>query len=117
VSREKRHKHLINDSGIRGAIFYVEDDCVGYTYISPEGHVGPLSVAEPKILGAAFRTALHLAAKTGSSHVSAFLPGTSDMALSIAVEHGMRITFPMVLLSTYDFGNWAQYLPRNPGFM
>jgi hypothetical protein len=117
VSREKHHRHLINDSGIRGVIFYAEDDCVGYAYISPEGHVGPLSVAEPKILGAAFRTALHLAAKTGSSHVSAFLPGTSDMALSIAVEHGMRITFPMVLLSTHDFGNWAQYLPRNPGFM
>jgi hypothetical protein len=29
----------------------------------------------------------------------------------------MRITFPMVLVSTHDFGNWAQYLPRNPGFM
>ena len=69
------------------------------------------------ILGAAFKTALHLAAKTGSSQVSAFLPGTSDVALSIAVEHGMRITFPMVLLSTHDFGNWAQYLPGNPGFM
>jgi hypothetical protein len=82
-----------------------------------DGHVGPLSVAEPKILGAAFKTALHLAAKTGSSQVSAFLPGTSDVALSIAVEHGMRITFPMVLVSTHDFGNWAQYLPRNPGFM
>jgi len=117
VSREKHHRHLINDSAIRGVIFYVEDDCVGYAYISPDGHVGPLSVAEPKILGAAFRTALHLAAKTDSSHVSAFLPGTSDVALSIAVEHGMRITFPMVLLSTHDFGNWAQYLPRNPGFM
>jgi len=117
VSREKHHRHLINDSGIRGVILYVEDDCVGYAYISPDGHVGPLSVAEPKILGAAFKTALHLAAKTGSSHVSAFLPGTSDVALSIAAEHGMRITFPMVLVSTHDFGNWAQYLPRNPGFM
>ena len=117
VSREKHHRHLINDSGIRGVIFYVEDDCVGYAYISPDGQVGPLSVAEPKILGAAFKTALHLAAKTGSSQVSAFLPGTSEVALSIAVEHGMRITFPMVLVSTHDFGNWAQYLPRNPGFM
>jgi hypothetical protein len=38
-------------------------------------------------------------------------------ALSIAVDHGMRITFPMVLVSTNDFGNWPQYLPRNPGFM
>jgi hypothetical protein len=48
--------------------------------------------------------------------VSAFLPGVSD-ALGIAVEHGMRITFPMVLLSTRDFGDWTRYLPRNPGFM
>jgi GNAT superfamily N-acetyltransferase len=117
VSREKHHRHLINESGIRGVIFYAEDDCMGYAYISPDGHVGPLGVAEPKILGAAFKTALHLAAKAGSSHVSAFLPGTSDVALSIAVDHGMRITLPMVLVSTHDFGNWAQYLPRNPGFM
>jgi len=38
-------------------------------------------------------------------------------ALSVAVEHGMRITFPMVLVSARDFGDWARYLPRNPGFM
>jgi ribosomal protein S18 acetylase RimI-like enzyme len=117
VSREKHHRHLITDSGIRGVILYAEDDCVGYAYISPDGHIGPLGVVQPKVLGAAFRTALDLAAKSGSSHVSAFLPGTSDVALSIAVEHGMRITLPMVLVSTHDFGNWAQYLPRNPGFM
>jgi ribosomal protein S18 acetylase RimI-like enzyme len=117
VAREKHHRHLINDSGIRGVIFYAGDDCVGYAYISPDGHIGPLGVAEPEVLGAAFKAALHLAAKSGSSHVSAFLPGTSDVALSIAVDHGMRITFPMMLVSTHDFGNWAQYLPRNPGFM
>ena len=117
VPREKHHRHLINESGIKGVIFYAEDDCVGYAYISPEGHVGPLAVAEPKVLGAAFKSALQLAAKSGSSHVSAFLPGTNDVALSIAVDHGMRITLPMVLVSTHDFGNWAQYLPRNPGFL
>ena len=72
---------------------------------------------QPKVLGPAFNTALRLAAEVGSSHVSAFLPGTSDITLRIAVDHGMRITFPMVLVSTHDFGNWAQYLPRNPGFM
>jgi hypothetical protein len=41
----------------------------------------------------------------------------AEPALATAVRHGMRITFPMVLMSTRDFGNWAQYLPRNPGFM
>jgi hypothetical protein len=49
--------------------------------------------------------------------VSAFLPGACDEALSIAVAHGMRITIPMLLMSSRDFGNWSQYLPRNPGFM
>jgi hypothetical protein len=49
--------------------------------------------------------------------VSAFLPGTSDTALSIAVEHGMRITLPMLLMSSRSLGDWSQYLPRNPGFM
>jgi hypothetical protein len=67
-------------------------------------------------MGAAFRTALDLAVANRAVQLSAFLPGMSD-ALSVAVEHGMRITFPMVLVSARDFGDWARYLPRNPGFM
>ena len=35
----------------------------------------------------------------------------------LAIQHGMRIAFPMVLLSTREFGDWTRYLPRNPGFM
>ena len=65
---------------------------------------------------AAFEAALGLALESGSPQITAFLPGTSD-ALRVAIEHGMRITFPMVLMSTHGFGNWSQYLPRNPGFM
>jgi hypothetical protein len=52
----------------------------------------------------------------GAAQISAFLPGTSE-AIRIAVEHRMRIAFPMVLLSTRDFGDWTRYLPRTPGFM
>jgi ribosomal protein S18 acetylase RimI-like enzyme len=117
VSREKHHRYLINDSATRGVSLYAGDDCVGYVYISTDGHIGPLAVAQPDALGTAFRTALNLAAQSGSSQVSAFLPGTSEAALSTAVEHGMRITFPMLLMSMRDFGDWTRYLPRNPGFM
>lgn len=117
VSREKHHRYLLNDGATRGFGLYAGDDCVGYVYISTGGHIGPLAVAEPSDLGVAFRTALSLAAEAGSSQVSAFLPGTSDTALSIAVEQGMRITFPMLLMSTRGLGDWTQYLPRNPGFM
>jgi GNAT superfamily N-acetyltransferase len=117
VSREKHHRFLINDGATKGFALYAGDDCVGYVYISADGHIGPLAVARPDALGTAFGTALNLAAEGGSSKVSAFVPGTGATALEIAVEHGMRITLPMVLMSTRDFGDWSLYLPRNPGFM
>jgi len=58
-----------------------------------------------------------LAMESGASQVSAFIPGASETPLRIAVDGGMRIAFPMVLMSSYAFGDWNRYLPRNPGFM
>jgi len=116
VSREKHHRYLLNDSTMKGVLLHDGDDCMGYAYVSATGHVGPLAVAQARGMDAAFRTALNLAAASGAPQVSAFLPGTSE-AIGIAVEHGMRIRFPMVLVSTRDFGDWTRYLPRNPGFM
>ena len=86
VSREKHHRYLINDKATRGVGLWTGDDCVGYAYISSGGHIGPLAVARPDALGTAFRTALTLAAESGSSKVSAFLPGTCESALRTAVK-------------------------------
>ncbi len=116
VSREKHHRFLINNSAAKGVLLYEGDDCAGYAYIV-DGHIGPLAVAHPDAMGAAFRTALTLAMDSGSAQISAFLPGVCEAALSAAIEHNMRIVFPMVLMSNRDFGDWTRYLPRNPGFM
>jgi GNAT superfamily N-acetyltransferase len=116
VSRAKHHRYLMDDRATRGVMLYAGDDFVGYAYVA-DGHIGPLAVTERTALGAAFRTALKLAAESDSPEVSAFLPGSCEPALSTAVECGMRITLPMVLMSTHDFGDWVRYLPRNPGFM
>ena len=117
VSREKHHRYLASDSATKGVLLYAGDDCVGYVYVSSDGHIGPLAVARPDALGAAFGTSLSLAVGDGSAQLPAFIPGTSESALTIAVEHGMLITIPMVLMSTRDCGDWTQYLPRNPGYM
>jgi ribosomal protein S18 acetylase RimI-like enzyme len=117
VSREKHHRYLLNDAVTRGFGLYAGDVCAGYVYIGTDGHIGPLAVADSNALGTAFQTALHLAAESGSPQVSAFLPGTSAPALKLAVEHGMRITLPMVLMATPGFCEWTRYLPRNPGYM
>jgi ribosomal protein S18 acetylase RimI-like enzyme len=116
VSRAKHHRFLIDGGAAKGFLLYEADDCVGYVYVV-DGHIGPLAVARPDAMGAAFRTALDLAAQGGSAQVSAFLPGVNDAALRVAAGHGMRLVFPMVLMSNRDFGDWTRYLPRNAGFM
>jgi hypothetical protein len=84
VSREKHHKFLIDDDATRGVALYMGDHCAGYAYVSSGGHIGPLAVVQPEIMGPAFRAALDIAAEGDSSNVSAFLPGTSEATLSIA---------------------------------
>jgi ribosomal protein S18 acetylase RimI-like enzyme len=117
VSREKHHRYLMRDPATRGFGLYDGGDCAGYVYVAANGHIGPLAVMQPNLLCSAFTTALNIAAETGSCQVSAFIPGTADTALKAAIEHGMRITIPMILMSTRDMGDWTCYLPRNPGFM
>src|SRR5882757_6444648 len=117
IAREKHHRYLLNDPATRGVMLCAGSKCVGYAYIGSDGHIGPLAVTRTEVLGDAFATALKMAADGGSKQISAFLPGTCDSALSLAVKHGMRISFPMLLMASPGFGDWTQYLPRNPGFM
>jgi GNAT superfamily N-acetyltransferase len=117
VSREKHHKYLLNDPTTKGFLLYVDDDCIGYVYVASTGHVGPLAVTRSDVMAAAFSSALLVAAEGESDQISAFLPGSCEAALRIAADHRMRITFPMVLVSDREFGDWSRYLPRNPGFM
>ena len=117
VSREKHHRYLLDDPATTGVLLCAGSDCVGYGYVGSNGHVGPVAVMRAELLRDAFATALKLAADCSSGKISAFLPGTCDSALSLAVDHGMRITFPMLLMASPGYGEWTQYLPRNPGFM
>jgi GNAT superfamily N-acetyltransferase len=116
ISRQKHHDYLLNDPTMKGFLLYEGDDCIGYAYVSSTGHVGPLAVTKRDAMAPALCAALRIAAEV-SDQISAFLPGNCEAALAIAADHRMRITFPMVLVSDREFGDWRRYLPRNPGFM
>jgi GNAT superfamily N-acetyltransferase len=117
VSREKHHRYLIEDPATRGLLLHAGAACVGYFYVGSNGHIGPLAVIDDMFLGDALMTALNMAADGASEKISAFLPGSCDTALTAAVGHGMRITFPMLLMASPGYASWTGYLPRNPGFM
>lgn len=116
VSRKKHHRYLLGDSQTSGFTIHTASECVGYVYIS-DGHVGPLAVRRPDLMGSALAAALSFAAQSDVPTISAFVPGASEPALKAATDHGMRLTFPMLLMSNRQFGDWGSYLPRNPGFM
>jgi GNAT superfamily N-acetyltransferase len=117
VAREKHHRYLLDDPATAGVLLFAGGECVGYAYIGSNGHIGPLGVTRADVLGDAFTTASKIAVHGSSDNISAFVPGTCDGALSLAVDRGMRITFPMLLMASPGYGGWTQYLPRNPGFM
>jgi GNAT superfamily N-acetyltransferase len=117
VSREKHHTYLLDDPAMQGFLLYEGDDCVGYAYVASTGHVGPLAVTKRDVMAPALDAALRIATQGNSDQVSAFLPGNCEAALAVAADHRMRITFPMVLVSDRELGDWRRYLPRNPGFM
>ena len=55
-------------------------------------------------------TALGLAANQETPQVSVMIPGSNDQAVSVALDHKLRIAVPFLLLSSQSFGNWDKYL-------
>jgi ribosomal protein S18 acetylase RimI-like enzyme len=117
LSREKHHHYLLTEGAVTGVLFEDNGSPVGYAYVWSDGHIGPLAVASHAAMGPAFGTALAIATDQGVDQVSAFLPGSNEEAMSIALRHGMRLGRTMVLLSSKAFGDWTKYAPNRPGFM
>jgi hypothetical protein len=53
----------------------------------------------------------------GASRVSMLVPGRADVIMQTALALGFRIEVPLVLMASRPFGNWRNYVPRDPGFM
>jgi GNAT superfamily N-acetyltransferase len=116
-SRDKHHRYLIGDKTMKGVLLRAGDERIGYAYLGSDGHIGPLAVTQPHAMGPALQAVLAMAFDSEASHISAFIPGTSTAGLGTALAQGMRISLPMMLMASRDFGDWRSYLPRNPLIM
>jgi ribosomal protein S18 acetylase RimI-like enzyme len=117
ASRSKHHGYMLRDGGLKGFSLWSGADCVGYAYLGPDGHIGPVAVTDADLIEDALAAALLAASGTQADQVSAFLPGSSPNALALALRVGMRITLPMLLMGDRLPRPWDRYLPRNPGLM
>ena len=117
VVRTEHHRFLLADPAMRGVLLRAGGERIGYAYLSADGHIGPLAVTKPQAMGPALQAMLAMALDGNATNISAFLPAAGDAALGVAAAQGMRITLPMMLMASRDFGDWRCYLPRNPLMM
>ena len=115
--RESHHAFLLGGFAAQAVRIERAGRPVGYAYISAEGHIGPLAIMpgadQADVVLAAVRCALERQPK----HVSMMVPGRADRILGAVSGLGFRIDEPFVVLSAGPFGDWANYLPSNPGLM
>jgi hypothetical protein len=115
--RDLHHKFLLG--ALEGRAIRIEraGGAAGYAYISDYGHVGPLAIAPDADAKAVVTTALRCALDGGPNRVSMVVPGRADVVMQAVLALGFRIERPLILMASRPFGNWCNYLPRDPGFM
>jgi GNAT superfamily N-acetyltransferase len=75
-----------------GTLFLINDDCVGYVYVWPDGRIGPLVSASAAYLEQFFAFALVALRRTyGASWCKALVPGSNVRVLRPAVRIGLEI--------------------------
>jgi GNAT superfamily N-acetyltransferase len=115
--RDLHHKFLLGGFAARAIRIERAGRGAGYAYISAQGHVGPLAIAPDADAKGVVTTALRCALESGPGRVSMVVPGRADVVMQAVLALGFRIEVPLVLIASRPFGNWYNYLPRDPGFM
>jgi hypothetical protein len=117
LRRDLHHRFLLGGVAARAIRIERAGGTAGYAYISSQGHVGPLAILPEADAKGVVITALRCALESGPSRVSMTIPGQADVVMQAVLALGFRIEVPLMLMAWQPFGNWRNYLPRDPGFM
>ena len=115
--RDLHHRFLLGGVAARAVRIEHAGRIAGYAYISARGHVGPLAIAPDADAKAVVTTALRCVLEGGVTRVSMLIPGRADVVMQTVLALGFRIEVPLMLMASWPFGNWCNYLPRDPGFI
>ena len=112
------HRHLLQRFDTTCHVFRAGGRAVqGYAYISASGSVGPVAAVEPLSFIDVLETALTRASEKSAKQVSVLLAGTNAPALALITRRGLRVTQPLLLMSSRRFGDLTRYGFHAPGLM
>jgi len=101
----------------RCLIFRKRGRVAGYSFVRPNGRIGPLVVRSASLFGEAFDMTLRAAVEADAEKVSLLFPGTNGEAARKGISHGFRIDYPLLFLSSRPMGDFENYLFYSPGLM
>jgi len=116
-ARDRLHAYLLHAPGSSCYLFPGHGIADGYAYVWPNGRVGPLAATNTSQFEGIMATALSLSAASGAEQTFCVVPGANSQAVSLALECGLRLSFPCLLMSSQPFGHWERYLFHSPGLM
>ena len=98
-----------------GTLFLINDDCVGYVYVWPDGRIGPLVSASAAYLQQLFGFALVALRRTyGASWCKAVVPGSNVRVLRPAVRIGLEIESIHTFASDLAHLDFTRYIGFHP---
>ncbi len=89
----------------------------GYGFIREDGRIGPLLVASESSFHPALEEALRASAELDCEQITIFFPGTNPVAVRACADHGFRISYPLLFMSSVSMGEWRNYLFYSPALM
>lgn len=116
-SRRNHHAFFLQRKDGQGYLFRTGKDVLGYSYIWDDGQVGPLAALSEGAFDGILRASLSLAAEKHTEQVSFLTPGSNESAISLALQYGLRVHEPYILMAARPFGKWGQYLFHSPPLM
>ncbi len=86
------HDHATFAQAAAGTLLMLNDECVGYVYVWPDGRIGPMVAASAAYLTQFFGFALVALRRTyGASWCMALVPGSNVRVMRAATRIGLRL--------------------------
>lgn len=112
---ERPDDHELFASIATGHALLLDDECVGYAYVWPDGRVGPLAVSSGAYATAVFAFALMTLASTyGASWCTAGVPGSNLRILNAALAAGLRIDTARYVAARKESMDLSRYVGYHP---
>ena len=107
--------HAMFAAGAKGATVLLDDECVGYVYVWPDGRVGPIVSSSAAYVTALFAFGLvALVREFGASWCSAGVPGTNLRILRAAASIGLKIDMVRLFASDSSMRDLTRYVGYHP---